>query len=94
MLSASSCCHHHHHHSELNAPPPTAFARLQDALAQPLGGNISAEQRQELEKRAQAMREVAARLQRVSAVRGDHPSGSSGPRLDPIFSGKVQEPDV
>ena len=42
---------------------------LQDALAQPLGGNISAEQRRELEKRADAMRAAAARLQRVSGER-------------------------
>ena len=46
----------------------------QEALAQPLGGNISAEQRQELERRAEAMRAAAARLQRVSAVRGDQPA--------------------
>ncbi len=41
-------------------------AEIEEALAQPLGANISAEQRQELERRAQAMREAAARLQRVS----------------------------
>lgn len=33
------------------------------------------------------MRQAAARLQRVSAVRGDAPS-SSGPTLDTIESGK------
>lgn len=63
-------------------------AEIEDALAQPLGGNISAEQRSELERRAQAMREAAGRLQRVSAVRGDQPSGSTGPSLDTITSGK------
>jgi hypothetical protein len=46
----------------------------QDALAQPLGGNISAEQRQELERRAAAMRAAAANLNRVSAV-GSERSG-------------------
>lgn len=63
-------------------------AEIEDALAQPLGPNISAEQRAELERRAQEMREAAARLQRVSAVRGDAPGGSSGPTLDTITSGK------
>ncbi|KAI7845817.1 hypothetical protein COHA_000727 [Chlorella ohadii] len=62
-------------------------AEIEDALAQPLGGNISAAERAELEKRADAMRQAAARLQRVSAVRGDAPSGS-GPTLDTIESGK------
>ncbi|PSC73000.1 p-type h+-atpase isoform C [Micractinium conductrix] len=57
-------------------------AEIEAALAQPLGGKISAEERQELERRAQAMREAAARLQRVSAVRGDQASGSAPPRLD------------
>lgn len=50
------------------APPPAYLqvAEIEAALAQPLGGKISAEERQELERRAQAMREAAARLQRVS----------------------------
>ncbi len=52
----------------------TPFSPLQEALAQPLGGNISAQERQELERRAEAMRAAAARLQRVSAVRGDQPA--------------------
>lgn len=47
---------------------------IEDALAQPLGGNISAEQRQELERRAAAMRAAAANLNRVSAV-GSERSG-------------------
>ncbi|KAL4448940.1 hypothetical protein ABPG77_007657 [Micractinium sp. CCAP 211/92] len=49
-------------------------AEIEEALAQPLGGNISAQERQELERRAEAMRAAAARLQRVSAVRGDQPA--------------------
>lgn len=53
---------------------PLPMRPPQEALAQPLGGNISAEQRQELERRAEAMRAAAARLQRVSAVRGDQPA--------------------
>jgi hypothetical protein len=47
---------------------------IEEALAQPLGGNISAEQRQELERRAAEMRSAANRLARVSAVRGEDPA--------------------
>ncbi|EFN51245.1 hypothetical protein CHLNCDRAFT_37518 [Chlorella variabilis] len=46
---------------------------IEDALAQPLGGKISAQERQELERRAEEMRLALAKLQRVSAVRGDQP---------------------
>ena len=63
------------------------MAEIESALAQPLGGNISAAVRAELERRADAMRAAAARLQRVSAVRGE-PAGGSGPTLDTIESGK------
>ena len=60
---------------------------IEDALAQPLGPNISAAQRAELERRADEMRAAAARLQRVSAVRGGE-AAAPGPRLDTIESGK------
>lgn len=66
---------------------PSPFPAVQDALAQPLGGNISAAERAELERRADAMRQAAARLQRVSAVRPEA-SSSSGPTLETIESGK------
>lgn len=54
----------------------------QDALAQPLGGKISAQERQELERRAEEMRLALAKLQRVSgerpAPRAGAPRGGQG----------------